>query len=94
MVTDSRKTPGASACQPINAPEPVVVEEDPQGLPIVLRMLHQQRVTIIEDQWRIDDEWWRKEPVSRLYFSIRLDSGQHFTIYHDLISGNWFRQSY
>jgi hypothetical protein len=48
----------------------------------------------IEDRWRIDDEWWRAEPVSRLYYNVLLVSGQRLVLYKDLITGDWYEQEY
>ncbi len=94
MVENPGETPGNGACQPVDLPEPIVVEADPAGHPVALKTRRRQPIVAIEDRWRIDDEWWRKEPVSRLYYAVRLNSGQHLVIYQDLISGSWYRQSY
>ena len=45
------------------------------------------------ETWRIDDEWWRKLPVSRRYFNLLLETGQ-MTVYCDLVRSAWFSQSY
>lgn len=94
MVTNSGKTPGTGTYKPVNTPEPVIVEEDSSGLPTAVKIGRRWPVTAIEDRWRIDDEWWRSEPVSRLYYAIVLRSGQRLVIYKDLISNRWYRQSY
>lgn len=94
MVTDPGKAPGAGTYQPVNTPEPVNVGEDSSGLPAVMTLRRKQTVAAIEDRWRIDDEWWRREPVSRLYYAIVLQSGQRLVVYKDLTAGRWFRQSY
>jgi hypothetical protein len=52
-----------------------------------------QRVRAIRDTWRIDDGWWRDE-IARRYFSIELENGRGMTLYHDLVGGGWFAQSY
>jgi hypothetical protein len=44
--------------------------------------------------WRIDDEWWRTRPVSRLYYSLLLEDGRTVTVYRDLVSGRWFKHAY
>jgi hypothetical protein len=75
-------------------PELVRVEEDGDGQPKVLRERRWQRVETIDDCWRLDDEWWRPNPASRLYYAIRLAYGQAMVIYKDLIDGSWYRQSY
>ncbi|HEY41450.1 MAG TPA: hypothetical protein G4O18_06285 [Dehalococcoidia bacterium] len=63
-------------------------------MPRAVREKRRQEIIAIEDRWRLDDEWWRQEPVSRLYYAIRLASGQKLVIYKDLVTGAWYRQSY
>ena len=94
MVTNPGETLRAVAYKPLNTPESIKVEEDVYGLPLAVREKRRQRVDTIDNCWRIDDEWWRPEPVSRLYYSIRLASGQKLVIYKDLIDDSWYRQSY
>ena len=52
------------------------------------------RVTAIEDQWEIDEEWWRSRPVSRMYYRVLLEDGQALTLYRDMLNGRWYRQRY
>jgi len=94
VVSDTGKTLRTDAYKPVNAPEALKVEEDAAGLPVVVRIKRRQAVVIIEDKWRIDDEWWRAEPVSRLYYNILLASGQRLVLYKDLITGEWYSQEY
>ena len=75
----------------INIPEPISVEEDAYGLPLAVRSKRQEVITGIIDRWRLDDEWWRTEPVSRLYYSVLLAAGQRLVLYKDLVSGKWYR---
>ena len=49
---------------------------------------------MIQDIWRIDDEWWRMNPISRMYFDCILIDGRHITVFKDLINGGWFQQRY
>jgi hypothetical protein len=51
-------------------------------------------VACIQDRWRIDDEWWRERPVSRMYYQLQLESGRVITIFHDLHGGSWCEQQY
>jgi hypothetical protein len=78
----------------VNAPEPVDVEEAPSCLPLAVKTPRRQVINAVEDRWRIDDEWWRREPVSRLYCAVLLASGQRLVLYKDLIDNRWYRQSY
>ena len=53
-----------------------------------------QAISDIDESWRIDDEWWRQEKVSRLYYALRLASGHRLVLYKDLTDGIWYRQNY
>jgi hypothetical protein len=53
-----------------------------------------RRVESVQDRWRIDDEWWREEAVSRLYYQLQLEGGRVVTVYRDLAGGGWWEQRY
>ena len=91
MVTHPGATPSIGAYQPIDTPRPIKAKEDPAGRPVGIGGL---KVIAVEDRWRIDDEWWRNAPVSRLYYAVLLNTGQRLAIYKDLVTGAWYRQSY
>jgi hypothetical protein len=94
VVQDTGKTLRPDALKPVNSPEPLEVEEGTGGLPAAIRLKRRQAIASIEDCWRIDDEWWRSEPLSRLYFAVLLGAGQRLVLYKDLIRNSWFRQTY
>ena len=95
MVKDTGETLRSSASyKSLNTPGRLQVEEDAKGRPSVVRRKRRLYIQGIEDYWRVDDEWWRPEPVSRIYYLINLNTGQSMVIYKDLIHGNWYRQSY
>lgn len=107
MVQDTGKTLRSDTYRSVNAPQSIEVEEDAFGLPLALKMLPavktprqavrtpQRRViSSIDESWRIDDEWWRREPISRFYYSVHLASGHRLILYKDLINNCWYRQSY
>jgi hypothetical protein len=110
MVQNPGKTLCLNPVKPVNLPEPVSVVESASGGPAALRMAHSnpaaqafppvkktaqgQVITSIDDRWRIDDDWWRSEPISRLYYTIRLASGNRQVIYKDLTNGQWYKQTY
>ena len=77
--------------KPLYEQQALVVREDKAGRPIRVGRL---AVAAVDDQWRIDDEWWRQEPISRMYWAVILDNGDRLTIYRDLIKGTWHRQRY
>jgi hypothetical protein len=94
MDTDTTKSLRTNASKPLNAPQPLSVEENAAGLPTAVTLKRRHAIITIEDYWRIDDEWWRSEPVSRMYYAVILDSGRRLVFCKDLINKRWFQQSY
>jgi hypothetical protein len=78
----------------VNVPQELAVKERPDGFPVAIAGNNSRRIISIERRWRIDDEWWRTEPISRMYYAVILDSGKALTIFKDLIKNRWYRQSY
>ena len=92
MVEDTGKALYLGAYKQVNTPQPVAVDEDAEGEPVAVGSPRRREIAAIEDRWRIDDEWWRSQPVSRIYFKARLASEQKLLLYKDLITGCWYRQ--
>ena len=93
MIRPLKRPADSSPIRVVNLPRAVEVVADERGLPLEVVRRGRQRVTAIQDVWRIDDEWWR-EPISRRYFRVLLDGSEIRTIYHDLINDEWFEQWY
>ena len=51
-------------------------------------------VEAVLETWRIDDEWWRERPVSRMYYSLLLEDGRTVTVCRELVSGRSAHQTY
>ena len=84
-----------SDLRPLNAPSPLRVQTDAHGR--IVGIWRQGRLTprtiaAIQDQWRIDDEWWREHRIARMYYDLILDDGTRLTIYQDLVADAWFEQ--
>ena len=97
MVENTGKTLCPDTYRPVNVPDPVKMEEAASGSPALVggkRRSFQGRVISIEDRWRIDDEWWRSEPIMRLYYAVLLASGQRLVLYKDLTTNEWYQQDY
>lgn len=95
MVTTPRAPLGARDLRLLNSPAAIQVQVGPDGLPRAVRRAGwpaPRPVAAVQDRWRIDDEWWREHPVSRMYSVVVLDDGSLLTIYHDLIAEAWFEQ--
>ncbi|HVA25882.1 MAG TPA: hypothetical protein VMW62_16000 [Chloroflexota bacterium] len=96
MVAHSRATMGAYTLRTLNAAQAIAVETDAAGTPLLVRRSSggQTRTVVkVLDRWRIDDEWWRERPISRLYHVLLLENGTRLTVYHDLRAGSWHAQS-
>lgn len=95
MVPDPRETSGHHRLRPLNEPQAVLVETDVDGRPAAV-ILHSRRLVVedVLDGWRIDDEWWRERPVSRLYWQVVLKDGRSLTVFHDLLEHQWWQQRY
>ncbi len=80
---------------PLKAPRPLVVEatDGPDGpVPRWVAWRGKRRaVASVEDDWRVDDEWWRDE-ISRHYFAVTLADGCRLTLFLDRIMGTWWEQ--
>jgi hypothetical protein len=79
----------------------VLVETDSSGMPVLLtrmtRSQASQRVTRVEEVWRISEEWWRGDPLARTYYRVLLADGRLDTLFHDDqpgATGGWYQQSY
>jgi hypothetical protein len=92
MVADSRAPARAAGLRPLNRPRPITVLTG-DGLPLLLIEGGRQRPVAIQDEWRLDDEWWR-QPIRRRYYRLVLDDGLVRTVYHDVAHDNWFEQGY
>jgi hypothetical protein len=95
VVAHTRAAARAHRLRPLNQPRPIQVEVDESGEPRAV-VLGRERLAVaaVQDRWRIDDEWWRNRPVTRLYFGLLLEDGRVVTVYRDLVSGRWARQAY
>ena len=51
-----------------------------------------RRVSEVLGTWRIDDEWWRKTPIARVYYRVVMEDDRSVTIFQDLTTGSWYRQ--
>jgi len=94
MDADTRKAMGTNAIKPLNMPEALFVEEDPSGSPVRVKLKQRHSIVTVEDCWPIDDEWWRSESISRIYYTVILDSGRRLIFCHNLTNKCWYSQSY
>ena len=99
MVADPRTPVRAHRLRPLAGPRRLQVEAGPGELPRSVVFEGERRaVEAVQDRWRIDDEWWRETPVSRMYYELRLEGDRVITVYRDLHEtrpgGAWWLQRY
>ena len=93
MVAHPRAPARPHRLRPLREPLPVAVEADGEGRPVAVTLSGRRlRVLQVQDTWRIDDEWWRERPVSRMYYEVALEDGRVITVYSDLATAGWWRQ--
>ncbi len=86
---------GEGKLRPLNSPRPLDVETDERGVPAGVYLSgHRCAVESVIETWRIDDEWWREQPVSRVYWRLLLENGCALDVYRDAVCGRWYKQSY
>ena len=95
MVADTGATDGPGRLRPLNRPRPLRVEASEDGGLVAVRLSNGRYVVeAVLETWRIDDEWWRKRPVSRLYYRLLLEDGRTVTVFQDEVSKRWAEQAY
>ena len=48
------------------------------------------RVRVASGPWRLEEEWWAEQPVTRDYWDVELSDGGLYRLYRDRGSGDWF----
>ena len=94
MVSNTGKKTGFSASRPLNVPKAIQMIRSPENLPHQIgREPHIFLVKQIQDKWRIDDEWWREESISRMYYQCLLGNSEIAVVFQDLLTNKWYQQS-
>ena len=95
MVTNSRAATGVDSLRPLNITVAVQVKAATGDSPLQIKHSDLWMDIIkITDRWRIDDEWWREDRVSRTYFQLLLQNDQAIIVFHDDVNGTWYWQQY
>ena len=94
-IKTDRATTSGSTSSPrtgVASVRPELVEGPAQGLRRGSSKGQWRQVLEVLDTWRIDDEWWRKQPVSRLYYRVVLEDGTMTGLFKDLTGSQWYQQ--
>jgi hypothetical protein len=95
MVGHPGTTADTRRIRRLKTPGAIEVEASADGVPLRV-CLHGtwQDVSLARRPWRIEQQWWRGEPVRRDYYRVAPQDGPALTVYRDMISGEWYRQEY
>jgi len=63
--------------------------EEVEGRPLTVDGLD---IDAVRESWLIEDRWWTERPLRRRYWELVSTSGRNLIVFHDLISGRWWRQ--
>lgn len=70
-------------------PRRVAVAADEDGRPV---HVDSRVVDSVRESWLVEDRWWTDRPLRRLYWEIVTTCGRDEVVFHDLMSGRWWRQ--
>ena len=70
-------------------PRRVAVVADERGQPVAV---DGDTVDGVRESWLVEDRWWTEKPLRRRYWELVTVSGRDEVVFHDLISGRWWRQ--
>jgi hypothetical protein len=93
MVTNSGATPGNNSFRPLNPPIPIAVRETAHHTPHTIQIKGRWvKVAAIVDVCSLDEEWWREQPIVRMYYRVMLEDDRPITVFRDMLDGAWYRQ--
>jgi len=70
-------------------PRRVAVAAGPDGQPVEV---DRRPIDSVRDSWLIEDCWWTERPLRRRYWEVVTTCGRDEVVFHDLLSGRWWRQ--
>ncbi len=70
-------------------PRRVSVSAAQEGMPL---QVDGREVDAVRESWLVEDRWWTERPIRRRYWEIVTTCGRDEVVFHDLISGRWWRQ--
>jgi hypothetical protein len=73
----------------LGLPRPIPVATDSAGMPTAVGG---RSVTHLRDEWRVEEGWWTRRPVGRVYYDLVLDDGRNAVVFCDRRQGRWYAQ--
>jgi hypothetical protein len=79
-----------SRARRVYAPRDAAVEAGEGGMPVALAGT---AVEGVREEWVVEDRWWTAEPLRRHYYELVLADGNSATVFRDMRTGRWHRQT-
>jgi hypothetical protein len=73
----------------LGVPQRVAVTAGDGGRP---QVIDRREVDSVRESWLIEDRWWTEKPLRRRYWEVVTTCGRNEIVFHDLLSGRWWRQ--
>jgi hypothetical protein len=73
----------------LSVPRRVAVRAGEGGRP---ELVDGREVDAIRESWLVEDRWWTERPQRRRYWEVVTVCGRNEVVFHDVISGRWWRQ--
>jgi CO dehydrogenase/acetyl-CoA synthase delta subunit len=73
----------------LSIPRRVAVKAAADGAPL---LVGDGEVEAVRESWLVEDRWWTEKPLRRRYWEVVTTAGADEVVFHDLISGRWWRQ--
>lgn len=73
----------------LSVPRRVAVDAGDGGMPAIV---DGRAVDAVRESWLVEDRWWTERPLRRRYWEIVTVCGRNEVVFHDLVSGRWWRQ--
>ena len=73
----------------LSVPRRVAVHPGEDGCPLTVAG---EPVDGVRESWLVEDRWWTDRPLRRRYWEVVTTGGRDEVVFHDLVSGKWWRQ--
>ncbi len=73
----------------LSTPRPATVRAREDGRPL---LVDGREIDAVRESWLVEDRWWTERPLRRRYWEVVTTCGRDEVVFHDLVSGRWWRQ--
>ena len=70
---------------------PIHVQEDDEFRPVLVLEGRSQTVASVDDRCEVEEDWWKDNPVVRMYYRVTLEDGRQLPIFRNMVHGGWYR---